>query len=259
MKPTCDKSLTSTFICSFMHNTAMNSNGHCVIWGISTGARSAEAPRLTSVSVDIESSVPNINPNTRHHRYYVLCYYMCSITHTFLHFCSFMHKTAMNSDWHDVGWGTSTDAMSAEAPRHTSVSVHIVGSVPNINQNIRYHRYYVLSLCEVLLTSSFTFCSFMHKQPWIQTDMTSAGAPRPTRCQLRHLNKHPAISSDWHCVGWVTSTDAMSTKAPRHIFMLKDIVGSVQYITPKHSISLYLFLCILYVKKYSHDFYCSFL
>ena len=95
--------------------------------------------------------------------------------------------------------------------------------------------------------------------------MTSAGAPRPTRCQLRHLNKHPAISSDWHCVGWVTSTDAMSTKAPRHIFMLKDIVGSVQYITPKTQhqfiFVLVISLCekiltwlLLFIPvKYSHE------
>ena len=78
--------------------------------------------------------------------------------------------------------------MSAGAPRHTSVLVHIIGSVPNINQNIRYHRYYVLSLCEVLLTSSFTFCSFMHKT---------------------------AMNLDWYDVDWGTSTDAMSTEAPR--------------------------------------------
>ena len=45
---------------------------------------------------------------------------MWSITHIIFYFLLFHAQTAMNSDWHDVGWGTSTDAMSTEAPQQTS-------------------------------------------------------------------------------------------------------------------------------------------
>ena len=64
--------------------------------------------------------------------------FICEVLLTSHFICSFVCKTAINSDWHYVSRGTSTGAMSAKAPRQTSLLEDIVGSVPHINPKTRY-------------------------------------------------------------------------------------------------------------------------
>jgi len=149
-------------------------------------------------------------------------------------------------DWCDVSRGTSTNI---------HVGTHHTLCAQHHSKHLVSQILFPVMMCSITHII-FYFALSCTKQPWIQTDIASSGVPRLTRCQLRHLDKHPAINSDWHCVGWVTSTD---NKYPCRKISLAPRNTSIQ----KHGISLYLdknwFLVYLYVTKYSHDSYCSFL
>ena len=109
---------------------------------------------------------------------------MWSITHIIFYFLLSHAQTAMNSDWHDVGWGTSTDVMPTEAPQQTSshkfrLTLRWLGHLDwrDVNQGTSTHihveRYrWLRAIHHSKNTASVYICSCVFSM-WKNTHMTS--------------------------------------------------------------------------------------